>query len=75
MGFVRRGCPEHPNAGLALLLSNGEDAEKQMHVGKEHAGEIWKDALQACPDEITIDSEGNGHFRVPAGKAAVFIRY
>lgn len=72
VGFVRRGTAEHPNSGLAVLISNGEEAAKQMHVGTEHAGQIWKDALQTCPDEITIDEEGNGLFRVPAGKVAVY---
>ncbi len=72
VGFVRRGREEHPGSGLALLISNGEDAEKQMHVGKERAGEVWKDALHTCPDEVTIDEDGNGLFRVPAGKVAVY---
>lgn len=72
VGFVRRGCEEHPGSGLALLISNGEDSVKQMHVGKERAGEVWKDALNTCPDEVTIDAEGNGLFRVPAGKTAVY---
>ncbi len=72
VGFVRRGCAEHPGSGLALLISNAEDAEKQMHVGKAHAGEIWKDALNTCPHEVTIDAAGNGCFRVPAGKVAVY---
>ncbi len=72
VGFVRRGCEQHPGSGLALLISNGEDSEKLMHVGTHRAGEVWRDTLNSCPDEVIIDAEGNGIFRVPAGKTAIY---
>ena len=75
VGFVRSGDNEHPGSGLAVLISNAEDGDKWMHVGPQHAGEVWSELTGCCPDQkITIDAEGNGHFNVPAGKVAVWCR-
>lgn len=73
VGIVRRGATDKPHTGLALLISNAADAEKQMHVGTQHSGQQWMEALGTFPDTVTIDAEGNGIFRVPAGKVAVWI--
>ena len=44
IGFTRVGDEEHPHSGVAVLISNGEDGDKVMNVGKQHAGETWKEA-------------------------------
>ncbi len=73
VGFARSGDESHPHSGLALLISNQEDAEKTMNVGNLHAGEHWVEATGCYPDkQITIDPEGNATFLVPAGKVAVW---
>ncbi len=73
VGFVRSGDEEHPHSGLALLISNRDDAEKTMNVGKLHAGERWEEATGCYPGEqVTIDSDGNATFRVLAGKVSVW---
>ena len=73
VGFARSGDESHPHSGLALLISNQEDAEKTMNVGNLHAGEHWVEATGYYPDkQITIDPEGNATFLVPAGKVAVW---
>ncbi len=72
IGFVRRGDEEHPD-GVAVLISNGEDGEKFMHVGPEHAGEVWKEVTANVEQQVTIDAEGNGLFLVHGGNAAVWI--
>ncbi|MBQ7024549.1 MAG: alpha-amylase [Akkermansia sp.] len=74
VGFVRLGTAELPHSGLALLISHGQDCEKQMHLGPERAGQLWVDALGTCPEPITIDASGNALFRVPAGKVAVWVQ-
>lgn len=74
IGLVRRGDEQHPDKGLALLINTSESsAEKQMHVGSQHSGSQWTDALFASEDTITIDDEGNATFTVPAGKTCVYI--
>lgn len=73
VGFVRRGDSEHLCSGVAVLISNGDDGEKLMNVGKAHAGEIWCDVTGCCDGKITIDDDGNAVFTVPGGKVAVWV--
>lgn len=73
-GFVRMGDDEHPGSGLALLISNSEDGDKVMNVGKNRAGEIWHEITGSIQDEITIDEEGNGNFRVIGSKFSVWVK-
>ncbi|NPD91490.1 alpha-amylase [Xylanibacter muris] len=72
IGFTRQGVEKIPGSGLALLISNGEDGEKQMNVGIQHAGEVWHEITGNRTEEVTIDNEGNGLFFVSGGKAAVW---
>lgn len=73
VGLVRAGDAEHPGSGLALLISNSDAGDKWMHVGAEHAGELWQEATGCCPGRtVRIDAEGNACFTVPAGKVAVW---
>lgn len=74
VGFVRMGDEKHPEAGLALLLSNGKDGEKTMNVGKKRQGEIWYEVTGNRSEKITIDAEGNGTFPVSGGKLAVWVK-
>ncbi|MDU1903481.1 MAG: alpha-amylase [Dysgonomonas sp.] len=74
VGFVRMGDAQHPDSGLALLASNGEDGNKTMNVGKQRKGEIWHEITGSIPDEITIDDDGNGAFWVHGGKLAVWVK-
>lgn len=74
VGFVRKGDTEHAGSGLALLISNGDDGEKLMNIGKEHAGETWHEVTGNRKEEVVIDDEGNGQFLVSGGKAAVWVK-
>lgn len=74
VGFVRMGDAEHPDSGLVLLLSNGEDGEKILNVGSERKGEIWWEITGNRKEEITIDEKGEGHFPVSGGKLAVWVK-
>lgn len=73
IGFVRRGDEEHPD-GVAVLISNGEDGGKTMHVGPEHAGETWKEVTGSIGDSVVIGDDGNAEFRVHGGKCAVWVK-
>lgn len=65
IGFTRVGDDDHPHSGVAVLISNGEDGDKVMNVGKQHAGETWKEATGNVEETVAIDEEGNGQFLVP----------
>ncbi|WP_298064001.1 alpha-amylase [uncultured Rikenella sp.] len=74
VGLVRRGDDEHPGSGLALLLSNGEDGEKEMFVGEERQGEIWHEITGSIDEPVTIGEDGKALFRVQGGKMAVWVK-
>lgn len=71
IGFVRKGDEFHPDSGLALLISNGEDGDKVMNVGDTHANEVWHEITGNRSEEIVISKEGEGKFPVSGGKLAV----
>ncbi|MCO8185979.1 alpha-amylase [Akkermansia sp. Marseille-P9185] len=73
IGFTRVGDDDHPHSGVAVLISNGEDGDKVMNVGKQHAGETWKEATGNVEETVAIDEEGNGQFLVHGGNVAVWI--
>ena len=74
VGFTREGDSCHPGSGLALLVSNGEDGEKTMFVGKERRGERWREITGCVAEETTIGDDGRATFTVPGGKLAVWVR-
>ncbi len=65
IGWVRRGDEDHKP--LAVLLSIGDNAEKQMHVGEAEAGATYVD-LSGKNEEVVIDDQGNGMFTVGGGQ-------
>lgn len=44
-----------------------------MHVGRNHAGELWTDILGWCADTIAIDQRGYGVFPVGAKSVSVWV--
>lgn len=73
IGFVRRGTHDRPD-GLAVVMSNADNGEIQMHVGPEHKGEVWTDVLGWEQGEVTIDEQGNGSFKCPGVSVAVWVK-
>jgi alpha-amylase len=75
VGFVRAGDNEHPDSGLALLISNGMSGNKIMNVGKKRAGQQWFDLTGNIKDKVVIDKDGNGNFTIKDGKVAVWVKF
>ena len=73
IGWVRRGDADHPNSGMAVVLSDGDAGERRMCLGAGHAGEAFHDALGGCPEPVVLDADGFGDFPVPARSAAVWV--
>ncbi|MCH5281394.1 MAG: alpha-amylase [Lachnospiraceae bacterium] len=71
VGFTREGLGK--DDGLALLISDGPGGTKEMFVGAAHGGQIYVDALGNCPEEVMVDSDGKGIFRVEGGSISVWI--
>lgn len=74
VGFVRMGEEEHPDSGLAFLMSNDAAGNKVMNVGANRKGEVWHDLTGSILDEVTIDDEGNGDFKVASRNLAVWVK-
>lgn len=68
VGWVRR--TDADTSSLAVLISIGYMAEKQMFVGKEEAGKTYIDLSGKNKNQVTIDEDGNGMFNVGPGSVS-----
>lgn len=74
VGFTRCGDDEHYKSGLAVIFSDCDDGCKRMFVGKNLAGKWFTDSLGYVGDEVVIDDEGFGNFKVKGGFVSVYVR-
>ncbi|MDO7906348.1 alpha-amylase [Paenibacillus sp. JX-17] len=72
IGWVRMGTPEFKRSGCAVVISNGDEGEKHMHVGEERAGEVWVDLTNTREERITIGEDGCATFPVNGGSVSVW---
>lgn len=72
IGWVRQG--QEGQAGLAVLMSNGEDGFKRMDMGSSCAGAIFRDVMEYITEVVIADEEGWADFRCAGGKVSVWIR-
>ena len=73
IGWTREGDEEHLKSGLAVIISNKGDAEKRMYIGEKYAGETFIDSMEKCTEEVIIDNEGYGNFKVKGKSLSVWI--
>ena len=73
IGWTKEGDNEHLKSGLAVVISNSGDGEKRMYVGTHLAGEVFIDSLGNCEDEVTIDEEGYGNFKVKGKSVSIWV--
>ncbi len=74
IGWVRKGSPDHPGSGIAVVLSNAEGGSKKMCMGKDYAGVSFYDALGNFPDPVIIDEDGFGEFSAEAKNVSVWVQ-
>ena len=60
-------------SGLAVVISNKGDNEKRMYIGEKYAGEKFIDSMEKCDEEIIIDNEGFGNFKVKDKSLSIWI--
>jgi alpha-amylase len=72
IGWTRQGDETHPGSGCAVLISNGLGKTVVMKMGKSFAGRIFVDHLGRIDEQITINEEGLGEFKVFAGSVSVW---
>lgn len=73
VGFTRTGDVEHPDSGMAVLLTDSVAGTKKMKVGEKFAGQLFYDSLGHFSEPVLIDSTGTGEFRVDGGSVSVWV--
>jgi alpha-amylase len=74
VGFLRMGDREHPDSGLAVVASGGDEGTKFMRFGPERAGQVFYDLTGNRDERITLDPDGAATFTVNAGSVSVWAR-
>ena len=67
VGFTREGDAEHPNSGVAVLITDGCGGSKRMYMGECWAGCQLVDALESVHETVEIGNDGWGTFSVNGG--------
>ena len=73
IAFYRKGRENEINTGCVAILSNNEDGEKAIEIGKDRIGQVWEEVTGSGFEDVVIDEEGNAAFRVEGQKIAVWI--
>lgn len=74
IGWTREGDKGHKKSGLAVVISNAGEGEKRMYIGKHFSNCSFVDILNNCKEEVIVDSEGFGNFKVRGKSVSVWIR-
>lgn len=73
IGFVRKGDAEHKHSGMAVVLTDSVSGTKRMEMGKEYAGQLFRDAMGRIQDVVVIDAQGFGDFKADGGSVSVWV--
>ena len=74
IGFTRLGDYEHPDSGLAVVMSDGRGGGIQMNVGKDLANAVFYDCTGNLSETVYVDNDGNGIFYCKDGSVSVWIK-
>lgn len=74
IGWTREGDFEHPDSGMAVILSDNIGGSKIMNVGKHLAGCTLYDYTGNVQETVYIDEEGNGIFYCNGGSVSVWVK-
>ena len=73
IGWTREGDENHLRSGLAVVITNQAQGEKRMYIGTQHSGKIFIDALGNCEEEVCIQEDGYGIFKVNEKSVSVWV--
>ena len=74
IGFTRLGDYEHPDSGLAVVMSDARGGGIQMNVGKNLANTVFYDCTGNLSETVYVDNDGNGIFYCKDGSVSVWIK-
>ncbi|MFT4202687.1 MAG: alpha-amylase [Chitinophagaceae bacterium] len=72
IAWRRTGDDAHE--GCVVILSNGDEGFKELELGNDFAGIVFRDFLQNREDEVRLDEKGKGKFFVNSSSVSVWVR-
>ncbi len=74
VGFTRLGDYEHPDSGLAVVMTDSKGGCIHMNVGKNLANTVFYDCTGNLEETVYVDNDGNGIFYCKDGSVSVWIK-
>ena len=68
------GDDEHPDSGLAVVMSDERGGNIQMNVGKNLANTVFYDCTGNMEETVYVDNDGNGIFYCNGGSVSVWVK-
>lgn len=73
VGFTREGSEEHPDSGVAVLMTDSVSGTKRMYLGNRMAGKCMVDAMEGITEQVQVGVDGWAEFRVNGGSVSVWV--
>ena len=74
IGFVREGDEEHPDSGLAVVMTNRNGGSIEMNLGEKLSNSVFYDCTGNIEETVSTDENGNGSFYCKDGSCSVWIK-
>ena len=74
IGFCRRGDYDHPESGVAVVMTDSRGGCVHMNMGKDLANSVFYDCTGNLEETVYVDHEGNGIFYCKDGSVSVWIK-
>lgn len=74
IGFVREGDVEHPDSGIAVIMTDKYGGSLKMNVGIKNSNTVFYDCTGNIKETVITDNEGNGEFFCKDGSASIWIK-
>lgn len=74
IGWTRIGTGDRDEAGLAVVMSNGDSGSKAMEMGQKFAGKYLVDIFGNSNKEVVVNKSGWGEFFCEAGSVSVWVQ-
>ena len=74
VGFTREGDDEHPESGLAVVMSSGDRGFKLMNIGKKLANTVLYDITGNLEETVYVDNDGNGIFYCASESVSIWVK-
>ena len=74
IGWVLTGDLNEPDSGVAVIMTNGPENEKEMTISALHRGKTFVDVLRNNEAKVVLDNNGKGLFPVGGGQVSIYVQ-